>query len=183
MRIDRSDCLNRRDRLERRSLARRTGMPTAALRHSSSVSSTSSRRGRRARPAVPCCKRTMHAASARSMLQAHDACSSTLAQRACCACLLLAKVPSLMLKRRFCFALDNVLVTAPAKGDDFSTCLPIDKNIQLVRPSVPCESPPSFSSHLPFEPHPCSSPPSISSCQKRGVSGEIIDHRCGWVGA
>ena len=36
-------------------------------------------------------------------------------------------------KRRFCFALDNVLVTPPSKPGDFSTVQPIDKNIQLVR--------------------------------------------------
>jgi len=36
-------------------------------------------------------------------------------------------------KRRFCFALDNVLVTPPSKPGDFSTVQPIDKNVQLVR--------------------------------------------------
>jgi len=36
-------------------------------------------------------------------------------------------------KRRFCFALDNVLVTAPLKPGDFSTVQPIEKNVQLVR--------------------------------------------------
>ncbi|KAL1521269.1 hypothetical protein AB1Y20_020938 [Prymnesium parvum] len=43
------------------------------------------------------------------------------------------KVPSLMIKRRFCFALDNVLVTEPTKPHDYSTCVPIEKNVQLVR--------------------------------------------------
>ena len=36
-------------------------------------------------------------------------------------------------KRRFCFALDNVLVTAPLKPHDLSTVQPIEKNVQLVR--------------------------------------------------
>ena len=36
-------------------------------------------------------------------------------------------------KRRFCFALDNVLVTPPTIGGDMSTVQPIEKNIQLVR--------------------------------------------------
>ena len=36
-------------------------------------------------------------------------------------------------KRRFCFALDNVLVSAPLKPGDFATVQPIEKNVQLVR--------------------------------------------------
>ena len=36
-------------------------------------------------------------------------------------------------KRRFCFALDSVLVTEPAVEGDYSTVLPIAKNVQLVR--------------------------------------------------
>ena len=36
-------------------------------------------------------------------------------------------------KRRFCFALDNVLVTPPATAGDMSTVRPIEKNVQLVR--------------------------------------------------
>jgi len=36
-------------------------------------------------------------------------------------------------KRRFCFALDNVLVTPPVLPGDMSTVAPIEKNIQLVR--------------------------------------------------
>jgi len=36
-------------------------------------------------------------------------------------------------KRRFCFALDNVLVTPPERPGDLSTVRPIEKNVQLVR--------------------------------------------------
>ena len=36
-------------------------------------------------------------------------------------------------KRRFGFALDSVLVTEPAVEGDYSTVLPIAKNVQLVR--------------------------------------------------
>ena len=36
-------------------------------------------------------------------------------------------------KRRFCFALDNVLVTPPETRGDFTTVRPIEKNVQLVR--------------------------------------------------
>ena len=42
-------------------------------------------------------------------------------------------VPSLLIKRRFCFALDNVLVSAPQTSGDFSTVQPIEKNVELVR--------------------------------------------------
>jgi hypothetical protein len=38
-----------------------------------------------------------------------------------------------MPKRRFCFALDNVLVTPPQRAGDMSSVLPIVKNVQLVR--------------------------------------------------
>lgn len=37
------------------------------------------------------------------------------------------------IKRRFCFALDDVLVTHPQVPGDFSTVKPIERNIQLVR--------------------------------------------------
>ena len=36
-------------------------------------------------------------------------------------------------KRRFCFALDNVLVTPPQRLGDLSSVQPIEKNVQLVR--------------------------------------------------
>lgn len=36
-------------------------------------------------------------------------------------------------KRRFCFALDNVLVTPPERTGDFTSVRPIEKNVQLVR--------------------------------------------------
>ncbi len=36
-------------------------------------------------------------------------------------------------KRRFCFALDNVLVTPPDRPGDLSSVHPIEKNVQLVR--------------------------------------------------
>ena len=36
-------------------------------------------------------------------------------------------------KRRFCFALDNVLVTPPKRVGDWTTVEPIQKNVQLVR--------------------------------------------------
>jgi dTDP-glucose pyrophosphorylase len=38
-----------------------------------------------------------------------------------------------MPKRRFCFALDNVLVTPPDRPGDLTTVRPIEKNVQLVR--------------------------------------------------
>ena len=36
-------------------------------------------------------------------------------------------------KRRFCFALDNVLVTPPDRPGDLTSVRPIEKNVQLVR--------------------------------------------------
>ena len=36
-------------------------------------------------------------------------------------------------KRRFCFALDNVLVTPPERPGDLTSVRPIEKNVQLVR--------------------------------------------------
>ena len=36
-------------------------------------------------------------------------------------------------KRRFCFALDNVLVTPPTRPGDLTSVTPIEKNVQLVR--------------------------------------------------
>jgi len=36
-------------------------------------------------------------------------------------------------KIRFCFDLDNTLVTAPQKAGDYSTCLPIPENIAIVQ--------------------------------------------------
>ena len=36
-------------------------------------------------------------------------------------------------KRRFCFALDNVLVTPPERPGDLTSVKPIEKNVQLVR--------------------------------------------------
>ena len=36
-------------------------------------------------------------------------------------------------KRRFCFALDNVLVTPPERPGDLTSVQPIEKNVQLVR--------------------------------------------------
>lgn len=36
-------------------------------------------------------------------------------------------------KRRFCFDIDSTLVGVPAVSGDYSTCLPITKNIELVQ--------------------------------------------------
>ncbi|KAI3659729.1 hypothetical protein MP638_005203 [Amoeboaphelidium occidentale] len=43
------------------------------------------------------------------------------------------KNPKLVKPRRFCFDLDNTLVTRPVKDGDYSTVLPIDRNIRLAQ--------------------------------------------------
>lgn len=41
--------------------------------------------------------------------------------------------PEVVAKRRFCFDLDSTLVTPPTIKGDYSSCLPIPKNIKLVQ--------------------------------------------------
>lgn len=45
----------------------------------------------------------------------------------------LKKRPYLVMKRRFCFDLDNTLVTYPTERSNYTTVKPIEKNINLVR--------------------------------------------------